>query len=239
MADSAYTKKAPCVGFFTPFDPTTCEPLTVTHVFKLAGDTPIETAPEYADDQDWTERATDQSQCGPPLVKRGQLTRSELTLSRCLSSPEFTALLLGSNGRALSDGTDTTGYVESIETSLSICSQAPLPSGLLGVVSPIGKCGSSGYCATGAGNCVVEVWPFVTEPRLTARNVAAVSDPWSASFWAYGLPADIAANIPANIQALFPGGLVADDFHAENQIDCALVPPVSCTSMLTADLFVP
>ena len=36
MADSAYTKKAPCVGFFTPFDPTTCEPLTVTHVFKLA-----------------------------------------------------------------------------------------------------------------------------------------------------------------------------------------------------------
>ena len=82
MAGLTFSRKAPCVAGVSIWDPATCTLLPDSYVFKVRGDTPVEASVEYFDDQDWTEYATDQSQCGPVLVKRGAVKRTEVAVRR-------------------------------------------------------------------------------------------------------------------------------------------------------------
>jgi hypothetical protein len=176
MAGLTFSRKAPCVAGVSIWDPATCTLLPDSYVFKVRGDTPIERVPEYFDDQDWTEYATDQSQCGPGLVKRGAIKREEVTVT-------------------------------------------------------------SGYCAPVDGGCLVEGFWWGLEPRVTTRNAQAVADPYSLSFWAYGIAAEAAANLPAGLAAL-TNGVNANDTHFENVVACSLVPAPTCATVPTASLFV-
>lgn len=237
MAGLTLTRKAPCVAGVSIWDPTTCQLLPDSYVFKPSGDTPVERSPEYFDDQDWTEYATDQSQCGPALVKRGDIKREEVTISRCQISFDMEAAMKGAKARLLTDiDGNTTGYVDTQDPSQSICSTAAKPAILFWIAYPIGQCGTSGYCASAAGGCVVEGFWWGLEPRVTTRNAQAVADPASFSFWAYGIAAEAAANLPAGLAAL-TNGVNANDTHFETTVDCALVPSPNCETVPTASLF--
>ena len=239
MAGLTFSRKAPCVAGVSIWDPATCTLLPDSYVFKVRGDTPIEPAPEYFDDQDWTEYATDQSQCGPVLVKRGSVKRTEVTVRRCQISIDMETALKGSKARVNVDGGgDTTGYVDTADPTESLCTGTQAPAIFQWVAYPIGRCGSSGFCATAGDQCVIEGWLWGTEPRITQRTQQAVADPAEFSYWAYPISAEAIANLPANISGLVPGGFSAGDFHFENTIDCALIPAPSCDVVPTASLFV-
>jgi hypothetical protein len=100
--------------------------------------------------QDWTEYATDQSQCGPVLVKRGAVKRTEVAVRRCQISFDMEAALKGSKARVNVDGLgDTVGYVDTADPSESLCTGTQAPAIFQwGRIPPIGRCGSSGFCAT-------------------------------------------------------------------------------------------
>lgn len=239
MAGLTYTRKAPCIGGYIPIDPTTCLPYTDAFLYKFRGDTPITVEAELRDDQDWTETATDGTTCGAPAVKRGLPSRYNLTVTRCQISADMEAALRGSNGRILTSGGDTVGSAENYDPTASACNTVPLPAGLMFAVTPIAECGTSGYCETGGANCLLDLWPFVMEPQIVARSLQGVSDPASFSVWAYPTPADVLANLPANIVSLFPGGVQTGDVHLDVRVDCNLVPGSSCDVVPVADLFVP
>jgi len=149
------------------------------------------------------------------------------------------AALKGSKARVNVDGAgDTTGYVDTADPSESLCTGTQAPAIFQWVAYPIGRCGSSGFCATAGDQCVIEGWLWGTEPRITQRNQQAVADPAEFNYWAYPISAEAIANLPANISGLVPGGFSAGDFHFENTIDCALIPAPSCDVVPTASLFV-
>ncbi len=238
MAGLTFSRKAPCVAGVSIWDPATCTLLPDSYVFKVRGDTPIERAPEYFDDQDWTEYATDQSQCGPGLIKRGAIKREEVTVRRCQISIDLEVAMKGSKARLIVDGLgNTTGYVDTANPDESLCTGTPSPVIFQWVAYPIGRCGTSGVCATAGDQCMIEGWWWGMEPRVTTRNQQAVADPAEFNYWAYGITAEAIANLPANLSAI-TGGASPGDSHFENAIDCALIPAPSCDVVPTASLFV-
>lgn len=239
MAGSTHSRIAPCVGVVVPWNPD-CTLGDTAWVFKPSGDTPFEVAPEYFDDREYTEYATDNSLCGPILDQRGNIKREEVTVRRCMTDWDLRTVLSGSQSRAVIDGGGiTTGYIDSSDPTVTSCAASQPPALLVMAVYPVGFCGSSGYCAANTNSCVVEGWVWGTNPRVTQRSQAAASDPFEFSFWSYAISDLAAGNIPANILSIFPVGntIVGGDTHFEETIDCALVPTPGCDPILTADLF--
>jgi len=239
MADLTFSPKAPCVGGVSIWDPTTCTLLPDSYVFKFSGDTPVSPESQYFDDQDWTETASDGSQCGPVQVKRGAVKYDEVTIARCLTSVSMNAALAGSQARLITNAGDVTGVVATSNPSESLCTATPSPALFVWAAYPIGRCGSSGFCDTSGDRCVIEGWVWGVEPRVTTRPLTAgLGDPSSFSFWGYPIAADALAGLPANFSGLLTGGFKVGDRWFQNLIDCSLVPAPDCATVPTASLFV-
>lgn len=241
MPGFTHAVKAPCIAGMSLWDPVTCTLSDTSYVFKPNTDTPLEPEAEYYDDRDDTPMATDMTQCGPILVTRGRIKRYNVSLRRCMINWDLEVALKGDEASLMVDATgNTLGYQDVIATDTSTCSPAAQkPAGFWWVAYPVGRCGSSGYCATDAGSCVIEVFPYVTEPRVTVRTRTRENAEIGAEFtgWAYGITQDLIDGLPANLAALFPAPILPGAAHLEAAIDCALLPAPLCDTVPTTSLF--
>lgn len=230
MASNSFRAAPPCLAIITPIDPVTCLPITTgltSYAMSICAD--WEVTDQLTDDIDLTSVDSAGQNCGPQMRIKGSVKYKELTLRGAMTDWSLEAALMGTAAALDLNGTgDVVGIQRLATGGSSFCAPGERGAVSIALVRGVGICGSSGFCApantTGATNCVLEVFPYVTNFRRSPGTFTK-TDANEPEFIGEVYP--LGTDTPGPFMG-YPNTVLADAIHLEHFIDCSTLPSPSC-----------
>ncbi len=230
MASNSFRAAPPCLAVVTPIDPATCLPDTAGNTsFVLPFCSDWEITDELSDDIDLSATDSAGAPCGPQMRIIGRTKYKQLTCRLATTDWLLEAALMGGDVAVDLNGTgDAVGIQRLTSASSSFCSPSQRGAVSIAIVRGAGICGTSGFCAppslTGATNCVLEVFPYVTNIRRspgTLTKTDANEPEYIAEVYPLGF------SVPGPFMG-YPNTVQANAIHLEHFVDCDTLPSPSC-----------